>query len=176
MEEKNNTGLKIALILFIVLSLGLGGYIAYDKLWVEEAPVVEPDPEPAPEEIPEMFGAFVYDETDLLYNLKLFEDGSAELYVESRKEESQGNLEATKGTFIQLGEKIIYTRTQMEIEGEWITFNPETYEFNIPVNETFEVIDKDTLKRDSASTTKYKDFDLTGINILLPRFITAEQS
>lgn len=36
MEEKKNTGLVVALVIFIMISLGLGGFICYDKLMNKE--------------------------------------------------------------------------------------------------------------------------------------------
>ena len=37
MEEKKNTGLVVALVIFILISLGLGGFICYDKLMNKES-------------------------------------------------------------------------------------------------------------------------------------------
>ena len=36
MEKKNNTGLVVTIIILVVLLLGLGGYICYDKFYLDK--------------------------------------------------------------------------------------------------------------------------------------------
>lgn len=75
MEEKKNTGLIIALIVFIILTISLCGFIVYDKVLKpkEDNPIIETNTEKKQENTFEETntGENTFKETDFIRNTKL---------------------------------------------------------------------------------------------------------
>lgn len=65
MKEKNNKGLIIGMIIFIIISLGLSGYIVYDKFFKKEVKTVQDKNE---EKVSEAFVKNLYNEVNIDYN------------------------------------------------------------------------------------------------------------
>ena len=87
MKGKNNKGLIIGMIIFIIISLGLSGYIVYDKFFKKEVKTVQDKNE---EKVSEAFVKNLYNEVNIDYNEEHYlygQYGISEFY--------EGNIKAS---------------------------------------------------------------------------------